>query len=344
MTLADLRRIFDELGWRDYEIIPRLQILDSSHEAVVPLSAPTDTQAYDPEIHAPKHPVRFDRPVFSQFDIFVRLNPRLDDAAWQAILDSEQEPGLSPAGDSVGLFVRSESTFHLKYWTGESWARRFLQYGAAGAGLLPFVGDFDGDGMDGVGVYDPAHGAFFLKNNPVEGPGDEIVMFGPANGYPVAGDWTGSGTDTIGVYVPSAGRFFVRHSNAPGPSDFDFSFGPAGKTWIPLVGDWHGDGRDSIGLYDPDGGFFYLKRSISGGEGDLIVGYGGPNALPVAGDWDDDGRDTIGVYLPSSGEFLLRNTNGAGEADQIVALGVQNGMPVAGRWSPPTARRRRSRT
>ena len=32
---------------------------------------------------------RFERPVYGQFDIFVRLNPAMDDAVWRAVVESE---------------------------------------------------------------------------------------------------------------------------------------------------------------------------------------------------------------------------------------------------------------
>ena len=85
MKLDDYRRIFVEHGWTDYSILPHMLYRDSRHDSVVPLAAPPDTVRYDPEAHGPKPIVEFDRPVWGKFDIFVRLDPGMDEAAWQRL-------------------------------------------------------------------------------------------------------------------------------------------------------------------------------------------------------------------------------------------------------------------
>jgi SAM-dependent methyltransferase len=88
MTMAAFTRIFSSRGWqpwRDYVIFPHGRYRDSSDQAIVALTAPTDTLAHDEKKTGPKPMVRFDRPVYGQFDIFVRLNPELDDALWRKI-------------------------------------------------------------------------------------------------------------------------------------------------------------------------------------------------------------------------------------------------------------------
>jgi hypothetical protein len=85
MTLDDYRRVFAEHGWTDYAIRPHMRYDDSSHGSVLPLGAPPDTVQYDPEAHGPKPIVAFDRPVWGKFDIFVKLDPTIDAAAWERI-------------------------------------------------------------------------------------------------------------------------------------------------------------------------------------------------------------------------------------------------------------------
>jgi Methyltransferase domain len=85
MKLGDFHRIFAGLGWHDYEILPHMNYTDSSHESMLPLTAPTDTLRYDPKSHGPKPQVEFDRKVWGKFDIFVKLNPAMDEAAWESI-------------------------------------------------------------------------------------------------------------------------------------------------------------------------------------------------------------------------------------------------------------------
>jgi hypothetical protein len=89
MRLDDFRRIFAEFGWTDYSIVPNMRYYDSRHDSVVPLRAPTDILRYDPALHGPKPIVEFDRPVYGKYDIFVRLNPDIDDATWQRLTSVE---------------------------------------------------------------------------------------------------------------------------------------------------------------------------------------------------------------------------------------------------------------
>ncbi|MGH8629116.1 MAG: methyltransferase domain-containing protein, partial [Gammaproteobacteria bacterium] len=83
MRLDELVALFEQLDMTEYAIFPRGLITDSSDDQVVPLSAPTDTKVYDPSILERKPLVRFDRPIFAQYDIFVRLRDGLTDADWE---------------------------------------------------------------------------------------------------------------------------------------------------------------------------------------------------------------------------------------------------------------------
>jgi glucose/arabinose dehydrogenase len=66
-----------------------------------------------------------------------------------------------------------------------------FQFGQPGRGALPVAGDWNGDGRDGVGLYEPALGVFRLKNLPLAGTPDLVVRFGPrgAGWKPLAGVW-----------------------------------------------------------------------------------------------------------------------------------------------------------
>jgi hypothetical protein len=53
------------------------------------------------------------------------------------------------------------------------------------------VGDWDGDGRDGVGLYAPATSTFFLKSSLDGKPADWEIQVGPAASgrVPLAGEW-----------------------------------------------------------------------------------------------------------------------------------------------------------
>jgi hypothetical protein len=64
--------------------------------------------------------------------------------------------------------------------------------GSPGRGALPVVGDWDGDGKDGLGIYDPSSAVFRLKNSPLSGTAtDFLFRFGPRKNVlkPIAGSW-----------------------------------------------------------------------------------------------------------------------------------------------------------
>lgn len=88
MTLADLELLIRDLGLPAPTILGQKPIADSDHPSIVPLSAPQDTVGYDPARHAVKQKVRFDRPIYSQFDVFIRLDPDMAEAQWQSVTRS----------------------------------------------------------------------------------------------------------------------------------------------------------------------------------------------------------------------------------------------------------------
>lgn len=106
------------------------------------------------------------------------------------------------------------------------------------AGDLPFAGDFDGNASDGIGVFRPSTGEFFLNDEKLNNIASLILNFGTAGDLPVAGDWLGDGSDGIGVFRPSTGQFFLNNNNVTNIADLIFVFGQNGD--IPLGGNWDG--------------------------------------------------------------------------------------------------------
>ena len=156
---------------------------------------------------------------------------------------------------------------------------------------MPIVGDWNGDGTDTVGLYDPATSMFYLKNSNSTGFADVAFGYGPGgSGWtPVVGDWNGDGKDTIGLYNPATSMFYLRNSNTTGYADTAFVYGPAQSGWKPLAGDWNGAGTDTIGLYNPATSMFYLRNSNTTGFSDTAFAYGpagtSPPWTPLAGNW-----------------------------------------------------------
>jgi hypothetical protein len=252
----------------------------------------------------------------------------------------------APGADTVGVYV-APATWFMRELNVPGPADMTFNFGPSTAeNWIPVRGDWNGDGMDSQGLYDPLTSAFFLKDVCEPGNADYVFGFGqPEAGWmPIVGDWNGDGVDTVGLYDRKTTTFYLREVNAAGPADHVFNFGASGRAIMPVAGDWDGDGRDTIGLYNAMTGAFFLKNANSGGRADLAFAFG-PSAansaskhafIAVAGDWNGDGVDTIGVFDPRMGDFFLRDTNTSGPADMYFTFGPAGRLaclPVVGDWN-----------
>jgi hypothetical protein len=97
--------------------------------------------------------------------------------------------------DTIGLYAAAPtvSTFYLRNSNDAGFANVTFQYGPAGSGWTPLVGDWNGDGADTVGLYNPLNSTFFLKNTNSAGAADLVYSYGPAGAgwTPLKGDWDG---------------------------------------------------------------------------------------------------------------------------------------------------------
>ena len=193
-------------------------------------------------------------------------------------------------------------------------------------GDTPLLGDWDGDGVDTVGMFRPSNGFVYLRNSNDFGVADIELFFGIAGDIPLVGDWDNDEIDTLAVYRDS--RVFISNRLATGAAEIEFFFGVPGDR--PFSGDFDGDGHTSVGLYRESTGFVYFRNTLSTGEADLSFFYGEPSDRIVAGDWDGDGTETVGVFRPADSTFYLSNQNQQGVADISFPLGEGAWLPTAG--------------
>ena len=221
-----------------------------------------------------------------------------------------------------------------------------VTYGAGGAAYVQVVGDWNGDGVQGVGLYELSTGSWFLRNTLTSGPAEisfAFGNFGNSNLIPISGNWTGeAGGDGVGLYDPATGAFFLRDTLDTGGIDREFGFAqppPAGG-YVPLAGQFGGVGQqDGVGVYDPSNGNFWLRATPDAGDATAAAtfGPGDQGFVPLVGDWGGVGITGIGIYDPSNGNFWLRNDISSGAADQSLTYGP-GGVdfePVVGRWTAP---------
>jgi hypothetical protein len=81
---------------------------------------------------------------------------------------------------------------------------------------LPVTGDWDGDGITDLGVYDQTTAMFTLRKVDDEGVAwIANVQFGTPGDLPVTGDWDGNLRTDLGTWTPSTATFNRRIASAP---------------------------------------------------------------------------------------------------------------------------------
>ncbi|MGH8953273.1 MAG: hypothetical protein ACRDX9_17860, partial [Acidimicrobiia bacterium] len=140
--------------------------------------------------------------------------------------------------DSLSIYRPSEQTFYIVNTLGANnggLGPADFSFIFGNPGDKPFVGDFDGDGIDEVGLHRESTGFVYYRNTLDTGFADNEFFFGDPGDRFVAGDWgVVDGTDTPGLYRPSNTTFFFRHTNTQGNADDSLVFGE--PPWLPVAG------------------------------------------------------------------------------------------------------------
>ena len=202
-------------------------------------------------------------------------------------------------------------------------------------GDVPFLGDWDCDGVDTPGLYRQSDGFVYLRNSNTQGVADRTFFFGNPGDVPIVGDFDGDGCDTVSIYRPSEGRFYIINAlgvdgGGLGAAEFDFVFGDVGD--VPFVGDFDGDGIDTIGLQRPSTGLVFFRNDHRGGPASTSFVFGDPGDRVIAGHWSSspDGIDTVGAFRRVQGAFYLRGDNSPGPASPPIVYGAARMVPLAG--------------
>jgi hypothetical protein len=240
-------------------------------------------------------------------------------------------------GDSIALYDPATATTLASNVNSTGYADMVIPFGPTNGDGIAIAGDWNGDGVDTPGLYQPATSTFWLTDGSSEQASQAFGFGEPGAGWqPIVGDWNGDGVDTVGLFAPESSHFYLRNSHTAGYADVDIGFGVAGALQQAMAGDWDGDGVDTIGLFSQSDAGFALRNSNTTGFADLQFGYGDASRrqTPLAGDWNSDGRDTVGLYDAAISAFLLRDTNDSGFADRSFGFGVPGAgwQPVAGDW------------
>jgi hypothetical protein len=124
--------------------------------------------------------------------------------------------------DTVSIFRPAEQRFYVINELGSRDAglgQADFSFIFGNPGDKPFVGDFNNDGIDTIGLHRESTGLVYFRNSNTTGVADSQFIYGDPGDKIVAGDWDGDGDDSIGVYRPLNGIFYLRNSNTQGNAE-----------------------------------------------------------------------------------------------------------------------------
>ena len=253
----------------------------------------------------------------------------VSDAVHDAMLSvfPAAQPGTPPpaSADGVGAFDPETATWHLRTRGGDP---TVFSFGTPGA--VPLMGDWNGDGIDTVGTYDPNTSIVSLRHTNSAGPVDVTFTLGLPGDAVIAGDFDGDGTDTVSVVRPSDGFVLVYDTIGADLGDPAATYTPAGTGGTIVAADFNGDGTDTIGSWDPATGVITI--STPGGALDSEVTATIEGDRFFTGDWTGDGTETPGMFAPATATVHLRYSNTTGGADESYPWGESSWIPVSGHF------------
>ena len=235
---------------------------------------------------------------------------------------------------------------------------------------LPLAGDFNGDGIDEVAVFNNGYWYIDIDGNGVWNKSDFVAKLGDGSDQPVVGDWDGDGKDDIGTFGPrweKDSEAIRRDPGLPNPDndivdrlknvpplereatdglrvmrlssrgqtradliDHVFEYGQEGD--IAVAGDWNGNGIRSIGIFRD--GTWTLDVDGNGRHdfNDKTVEFGRAGDIPVVGDFNGDGVEEIGVFRDGTWIIDINNNQEIDAADKVFEMGEAGDRPVVGDW------------
>jgi hypothetical protein len=184
--------------------------------------------------------------LYRQWDGFVYLR----NSNTQGVADNEfffGNPGDVPligdfngdGCDTVSIFRPAEHRFYIINRLGEGTAglgEADFSFTFGNPGDKAFAGDFNGDGVDDIGLHRESTGLMYMRYSLSAGAADHTFVYGDPGDRVRAADWDGNGVDTVAVYRPGSGNWYIKLANASGGADHAVHFHNHGSTTRPVAG------------------------------------------------------------------------------------------------------------
>ena len=144
--------------------------------------------------------------------------------------------------DTVSIYRPSESRIFVINALGANdgglGAAEF-SYVFGNPGDNPFVGDFDNDLVDEVGLHRESTGLVYFRLTHTQGPADAAFIFGDPGDKIIAAEWArrgAPGSESVGLFRPSTCNIFLRYTNTQGNADEAIGYGM--PTGLPVAGEF----------------------------------------------------------------------------------------------------------
>ena len=234
-----------------------------------------------------------------------------------AMLKAGSAGATPPPGYFLSLAVYRPASGHV-YAYADLGTRTLALNGVFGSSAYaPVVGDFDGNGVYDLALYQAGVWSFDTNHN--YSTASTINFGGAVQDIPLAGDFDGDGIADLVIY--RSGTWFIRGSK-PGNTVTTRTLGGAGDK--PIIADFDGDGIPDIAVYQS--GTWTIQMSL--GNTTVIDHFGGlPDDQPCAADWDHDGRAELCIYR--QGIWYFKSV-GATDLLDSYAFGGPGDIPLPG--------------
>jgi lipoprotein-anchoring transpeptidase ErfK/SrfK len=238
------------------------------------------------------------------------------------------------SADTFGLVDTVGGYWYLRDSAG---ATTSFYYGNPGD--VPFMGDWDCDGVDTPGLYRQSDGYVYLRNSNSQGIADVEFFFGNPGDQPVAGDFDGDGCDTVSIFRPANATVYLINqlgSNGAGLGAAEESFAFGSAAHVAVAADYDGDGITEVGMHDP--GAATVTYLPGAGQPAQSIAFGNPQDRLISGDWSGSGTEQLGLFRPMQGEFHQSGVAGSltyGNGALLPVAGSFGALPGGGSEPPP---------
>ncbi len=183
-------------------------------------------------------------------------------------------------------------------------------YEHGGPTMIPVPGDYNGDGIDDLALWNPATGKWTIRDTVTK---NYIVsytyVFGSSGMIPVPGDYNNDGKADLALWNPTDGKWYIQDVVTKAFLVDGYAFGYS--TSIPVPGDYDGNGIDDLALWNPSDGIWYIRNAYPNHWLTVPAGYvfGSPTMIPVPGDYNKDGKADLVLWNPLTGIWYGRNAD-----------------------------------